>query len=255
MPRRTLLSADQRARLFAVPVAEAELARHYMLSPADLNLIRLRRRGSNRLGFAVQLCVLRYPSRPLGPSETPPKEMLAFVADQLGVDAGLFGEYAQRAETRREHALELQQYLGLRTFRLADWRTCLRVGADAAWATDRGEPIVFAILGHLRATNVLLPGAEVLERIGLAARARARRTAFHVLADGLTDADQADLAGLLAIDASIRRSRFAWLRDCPESPAPSNMVELLDRVEFVREIGGYAARATRIHPTRFDAVD
>jgi TnpA family transposase len=250
MPRRTLLSADQRARLFAIPVAEAELARHYMLSAADLGLIRIRRRGSNRLGFAVQLCTLRYPGRTLGPSETPPKEMLAFVADQLSVDPSLFGEYAQRAETRREHALELQQYLGLRTFRLADWRACLRVGADAAWATDRGEPIVFAILGHLRATNVLLPGAEVLERIGLAARSRARRTAFHVLADGLTNTDQADLVGLLTFDASIRRSRFAWLRDSPESPAPSNMVELLDRLEFVRGVGGYAARAMRIHPTR-----
>jgi TnpA family transposase len=176
MPRRTLLSADQRARLFAVPVAEAELARHYVLSPADLSLIRLRRRASNRLGFAVQLCMSRYPGRTLGPSETPPPAMLAFVSDQVDVHAELFADYAQRAETRREHALELQQHLGFRTFRLDDWRACLKVGVDAAWATDRGEPIVSAMLGHLRATNVLLPASEVLERIGLAARARARRT-------------------------------------------------------------------------------
>ena len=33
------------------------------------------RRGSNRLGFAMQLCTLRYPGRTLGLSETPPKEM------------------------------------------------------------------------------------------------------------------------------------------------------------------------------------
>ena len=40
-----------------------------------LGLIRTRRRGSNRLGFAVQLCTLRYSGRTLGLSETPPKEM------------------------------------------------------------------------------------------------------------------------------------------------------------------------------------
>jgi hypothetical protein len=72
--------------------------------------------------------------------------MVAFVAQQIGVDSALFADYARRDQTRREHAVELQRYLGLRRFGLADWRTCLRVGTDAAWATDRGEPIVRAML-------------------------------------------------------------------------------------------------------------
>ena len=51
MSRRSLLSADQRARLFATPVVEAGLTRHYVLSSADFSLIRTKRRASNRLGF------------------------------------------------------------------------------------------------------------------------------------------------------------------------------------------------------------
>jgi hypothetical protein len=65
--------------------------------------------------------------------------------------------------------------------RVADWRTCLRVGTDAAWATDRGEPIVRAMLAYLRTNGVLLPAAAVLERIGLAARARARKKTFEAI--------------------------------------------------------------------------
>jgi len=114
--------------------------------------------------------------------------MLAFVANQVGADPKLFGDYAHRAETRREHLLELLQYLRLRSFRLADWRACLNVGANAAWATDRGEPIVQAILAHLRAERVIVPAAAVLERIGLAARVRARRRVFQALAEGLSNA-------------------------------------------------------------------
>ena len=49
-------------------------------------------------------------------------------------------------------------------FGLDDWRVCLRVGADAAWATDRGEPIVQAMLAHLRANGVLLPSATAADR-------------------------------------------------------------------------------------------
>ena len=163
------------------------MTRHYVLDVDDLALVRARRRAGNRLGFAVQLCALRHPGRVLDPLESPPVPMIAFVAKQIGVDPALFGEYARRAETRREHVLELQRLLRLRSFGLADWRACLRVGADAAWATDRGEPIVQAMLAHLRANGVLLPAAAVLERIGLAARARARKKTFETLAAGLSD--------------------------------------------------------------------
>ena len=106
------------------------------------------------------------------------------------------------------------------------------------------------MLVHLRVANVLIPGAAVLERIGLAARVRARKRAFQVLADGLTDAECRSLEALLVTDPAVRRSRFAWLRDCPEAPAPSNMVALLDRLDYVRGLGVGAVRAARIHPAR-----
>ena len=174
MSRRTVLSAEPATRLFAIPTDTAEMAKHYMLGAGDLANIRERRRPSNRLGFAVQLCALRYPCRALEPSESPPAEMLAFVARQIGHDPALFADYTHRAETRREHLIQLQEYLRLRSFGLSDWRACLTVGAQAAWATDRGGPIIRTMLAHLRANNVLLPTAAVLERIGLAARARAQ---------------------------------------------------------------------------------
>lgn len=250
MPARTLLSPEQRTRLFSIPTDTVAMARHYVLDAADLAIVRARRRASNRLGFAVQLCVLRHPGRVLETSESPPPPMLAFVAHQIGVDPTLFGEYARRAETRREHLLELQKHVGLRGFGLDDWRTCLRVGADAAWATDHGEPIVQAMLTRLRAYGVLLPSATVLERIGLAARARARKKAFEVLAAGMSDTVRDTLTGLLTVDPELRRSRFAWLRDYSESPAPSNIVALLDRLEYARSLGIDSSLAGRIHAAR-----
>ena len=234
MPRRSLLSAEQRTRLFAIPVDHAEMAKHYVLSADDLALIRTKRRSINRLGFAIQLCLLQHPGQGLGPGERPPEAMTAFVAHQLRVSPAALADYALRDQTRREHAIELQKRLRLRAFRLADWRACLQVGTDTAWATDRGEPIVRAMLAHLRTANVLVPAAAVLERIGLAARVRARKRAFQALADGLTEAEREALDALLAVDPELRRSRFAWLRDYSESPAPSNIIELLNRLEYVR---------------------
>ena len=110
------------------------------------------------------------------------------------------------------------------------------------WASDRGEPIVQAMLAHLRANGIVLPSAAVLERIGLAARAPARKKTFETLAAGMTDAEQDTLVRLLTVDPELRRYRFAWLRDYSESPAPSNIVALLDRHEYARKLNWESTR-------------
>jgi hypothetical protein len=86
----------------------------------------------------------------------------------------------------------------------------------------------------------------VLERIGLGLASVPRKHAFDALGEGSPEIDRQALEALLRLDPEIRRSRFAWLRDCPESPAPSNMLALLDRLDFVRDLGNHAARASPI---------
>jgi hypothetical protein len=50
LSRRALLSPEQRIRLLGIPVDQAGMARHYVLSAEDLALVRAKRRVSNRLG-------------------------------------------------------------------------------------------------------------------------------------------------------------------------------------------------------------
>jgi hypothetical protein len=251
MARRTLLSADQRTRVFGIPTEASEMAKHYVLTPEDLALIRAKRRSSNRLGFAVQLCLLRYPGQGLGFGEHPLEAMIAFVARQLRVSPSAFFEYALRDQTRREHAIELQKALGLRGFRLADWRACLNVGANAAWATDRGEPIVHAMLTHLRADRVIVPVAAVLERIGLAARVRARKRVFQALAEGLTDTTiqwlsdpdlrQRSHAGLNKGEASNSLRRAVFFPSPGRDPRPHIRKPKLPRLGPQPDHCGYCA--------------
>ncbi len=61
MPRRLSLSASEQTSLFALPKSAEDLIRYYNFNESDLALIRQRRGCANRLGFAVQLCLLRYP--------------------------------------------------------------------------------------------------------------------------------------------------------------------------------------------------
>ena len=116
MPRRRALTGAQLAGLLALPATEAELAHHWVLGDADLVAIGRRRRDHNRLGFALQLCALRYPGRLLHPGEELPQAVVAFVAEQIGVAPDVLGGYAFRPNTKYEHSAALQNLLGWRPF-------------------------------------------------------------------------------------------------------------------------------------------
>jgi TnpA family transposase len=107
MVRRQLFTDEQWTRLLAPAREEREIVRHCTLSRDDLDLIAAKRSDHSRLGFAVLLCYLRHPGRALEAGETPPPELLAFVADQLDVDVAAFDKYQRRDQTRREQLAEL----------------------------------------------------------------------------------------------------------------------------------------------------
>ena len=63
MPRRRALTEAQLEALFALPITEADLIRHWTLDGADLAVVDRRRGEHNQLGYALQLCAFRYPGR------------------------------------------------------------------------------------------------------------------------------------------------------------------------------------------------
>ena len=135
MPRRELLTAAQREALLAFPDEEENLLQHYVLSVRDLAAARQHRGDHNRLGFAVQLCYLRYPGRVLAENETPPAAVLGMVAAQPQVQSALWDEYAQRDETRREHLIELQHLYGFQPFTSRKYR---EIAQDSSrWRIER----------------------------------------------------------------------------------------------------------------------
>src|SRR5215211_581091 len=112
MPRRRALTGAQLAGLLALPAAEADLIRHWTLDQTDLAAIGRRRGDHNRLGFALQLCALRYPGRVLRPGEVVPDPALRFVAEQVGAPPEAFAAYSARTQTRYQQLDALREAYG-----------------------------------------------------------------------------------------------------------------------------------------------
>ena len=80
--------------------------------------------------------------------------MVAFLAQQIGINPGALAEYGRRDATRREHAVEAQRHLGLHPPGREDRRAALSAALAAATASDKGMPIAAAIIRRLPGTQV-----------------------------------------------------------------------------------------------------
>ena len=205
MPRRSIWSARQRAALFDLPTDEAALLRHYTLSDDDIEQIRVRRGGHNRLGFALQLCAFLYPGRLLAVGEAIPLNVLRFIAAQLGMSAEDLDGYAVREETRREHLAEIRRSYGYRMFsgRCArDLKVWLENEAEAARSN---EGLARRFVEECRRRQVILPGLSVLERLCAGALVAAERRIETRIAVGLDDAMRMGLDRLLTTGCLPRK--------------------------------------------------
>ncbi len=235
MPRRGIWTERQRAALFDLPADEAALFRHYTLSDDDIEHIRVRRRGHNRLGFALQLCAFRYPGRLLLAGEVIPLNVIRFIAAQLGMRAEDLVGYAVREETRREHLADIRLIYGYRMFSGRCARDLKAWLENEAEATRSNEELARRFVEECRRRQVILPGISVMERLCGSALVAAERRIETCIAGRVNPVLRARLEQLLTEEGEGGVSRFVWLRRFEVGRNSADINRLLDRLEFLQD--------------------
>ncbi len=234
MPRRVTLTDRQREALLHPPVDQGELLRHYTLSDEDLGHIRQRRRAHNRFGFALQLCVLRYPGRVLAPGELIPAQVSDFVAAQLGLTSDDLLLYAAREETRHEHLADLRRIYGYRSFSGRGARDLREWIAREAEAATSNEDLARRFVAECRRTRTILPGSSTIERLCADALVEAERRIEDLIAHRITPTLSENLAHLLEDTVDGRVTRFVWLRQFEVGANSAAANRLMDRLEYLQ---------------------
>ena len=231
MPRRSILSAAERESLLALPDTQEELIRYYTFSESDLSIIRQRRGSANRLGFAVQLCYLRFPGVILGVDEPPFLPLLKLVAEQLKISVENWSEYGHREQTRREHLVELQTVFGFQPFTMNRYRQAVQLLTELALQTDKAMVLASGLIEHLGRHSIILPSFNVIDRASAEAIVRANRRIYKALSEPLTDAHCQRLDNLLKRRDNSNITWLAWLRQSPVKPNSRYMLEHIERLK------------------------
>ena len=250
MPRRSILSAFERDSLLAIPDARDELIRRYTFNDTELAVIGQRRGPANRLGFAVQLCYMRYPGVMLGVEDEPFAPLLRMVAAQLKVSSQIWADYGQREQTRREHLVELQSVFGFETFTTRHYRPNVHALGELALQTDKGIVLATALVERLRGQRVLLPALNVIERVCAEAITRANRRIHAALADSLSAEHRQRLDALLKRKEGSKMTWLAWLRQSPSKPNSRHMLEHIERLKVWQALELPAGIERQVHQNR-----
>ncbi|EPK2501949.1 TPA: Tn3 family transposase, partial [Klebsiella quasipneumoniae subsp. quasipneumoniae] len=250
MPRRSILSATERESLLTLPDAKDELIRHYTFNETDLSVIRQRRGAANRLGFAVQLCYLRFPGIFLGVDDPPFLPLLRMVAAQLKVPVESWNHYGQREQTRREHLVELQTVFGFKPFTMSHYRQAVHTLTELALQTDKGIVLASPLVENLRRQSIILPAMNAIERASAEAITRANRSIHAALADSLIPVHRQRLDELLKRKDGSKMTWLAWLRQSPAKPNSRHMLEHIERLKAWQALDLPAGIERQVHQNR-----
>jgi TnpA family transposase len=250
MPRRSILSATERDNLMALPEGEDNLIRYYSFTESDLSLIRQRRGDANRIGFAVQLCLLRYPGHALEVDMPVPDSVIDWIANQIHSDSGKWSQYGARDQTRREHFQELRAYLGLSTFGLEDFRKLVHILADLAMQTDKGLVLASHAIEALRQRHIILPTLGVIKRVCAEAVTGANRRIYRVLLESFQPHHKRGLDNLPNVTADANITWLMWLRQSPLKPNSRHMREHIERLKIFQSLALPDGIGRQIHQNR-----
>lgn len=257
MPGQFLSNAQRRhyGQFRGEPTTD-QLARYFHLDDADRSHIRRIRGHRNRLGFALQLCTVRFLGTLLpNPVKTPPS-VIDHVAHQLKVrDVRGLAQYANES-TRWRHAERIKAVYGYREFTdsTEGFRLTRRL-YTRAWLSDERPSVLFDFAtSQLVDRKVLLPGATVLERFVAKVRDRATRRFWRRLAALPSPAQIDTLEALLQTCEGERRSSFDQLRRSPVRISGPALVGALDRLEAIRALGVASLDVSGVSPSRLKSL-
>jgi TnpA family transposase len=251
MPIGFLTTAErERFTRFPAQIPDEDLHVFFLLSDADQTAINKQREAHTRLGFAMQLCALRYLGFAPDDLSTAPWDAVVYVAQQLAVAPDALATYGRRIPTRTLHLQQVQAHLGFRA------ATPLDLYALRMWLVERAleheKPTLLLQLAcdKLRREQIVRPGITRLERFVATARQQAHEETWHRLTPLVTEERCAVLDGLLVPDPQTGRSPLQWFRREATSHAATQLVETLQKITVLREMGVDTWDLTGLNPNR-----
>ena len=151
---------------------------------------------------------------------------------------------------RLDALLHVQAHLGFRSATPLDMYALRMWLVERALEHDKPTLLLQLACDKLRREQIVRPGITRLERFVATARQQAHEETWHRLTPLVTEARCSVLDGLLVPDPQTSRSLLQWFRREATSHAATQLVETLQKITVLREMGVDTWDLTGLNPNR-----
>ncbi|MBB2482445.1 Tn3 family transposase [Heyndrickxia sp. FSL W8-0423] len=249
---RELLTLEQRQDFMQIPEDEWILGTYFTFSKRDLEIVNKRRREENRLGFAVQLAVLRYPGWPYTHIKSIPESVIHYISKQIGATPSSISLYPQRENTLWDHLKELRSEYDFVTFTLREYRIALKHLHQLAFENGDAIHLLHECIDFLRKNKIILPAITTLERMVWEARAMAEKKLFNTVSQSLTNEQKGKLEEIITSQhpSESNKTILGWLKEPPGHPSPETFLKVIERLEYIRGMELETVQISHLHRNR-----
>ncbi|OTZ40710.1 Tn3 family transposase, partial [Bacillus thuringiensis] len=249
---RELLTPEQRQAFMQISEDEWVLGTYYTFSKRDLEIINKRRREENRLGFAVQLAILRYPGWPYTHIKSIPDSVIHYISKQIGSTPSSLSLYPQRENTLWDHLKEIRTEYDLVTFTLKEYRMTFKHLYQLALENGDAIHLLHECIDFLRKNKIILPAITTLERMVWEAREMAEKKLFNMVSQSLSNTQKEKLEEIITSQhpSESNKTILGWLKEPPGHPSPETFLKLIERLEYIRGMELETVQINHLHRNR-----
>ena len=155
------------------------LRKYLTLTKSDLEQIAQCRGPTNRLGFAVQLCTLRWQGYFLPDTGDVPGSVVKMIGSQLGLLPISLESYPQNEKTRFEHLERIRQHLEFVRCNAPQRDRLLHHLTEISQRLTRATALRQAAHEWLKQERIVRPGRTTLRDLLVSAREAGLQSGLH----------------------------------------------------------------------------
>ncbi len=223
---------------FRPAYSHEEMVEHFLLTPAELQLVLTCRGDANHCGMALLLKTLSYLGYVPDPMPRIPDEIRSFVAGQLGLLWDSSEAYAWNGSTRDYHLAQIRQHTGWR-FPTARDKDELEVWlrTQGAMEAHTVDALFDTACERLRNLRVELPAEGELQRVVNSALNGFFQDVQRGISDVLAAEVRTRIDTLLVVPGAAAVSGFEELKTDPGKPGVDNLQIEIQKLMNIRATG------------------
>ncbi|MFC1833731.1 DUF4158 domain-containing protein [Thermodesulfobacteriota bacterium] len=214
-------------------VSEDELITHFTLDFEDQELVKRIRKDASRLGFAVLLKTFRFLGYPPRHKREVPEAIVRWIADQVGLEVGLFPAYRWKGRVWDHHLSMARQHTGFSPFAPRDYSDLVEWLTEKTGELPSPKELLTAAVQRCRDCRLELPREKELRRLVHSAR----KKFFQDLYQGVSS--RMDPSIRSQIEACIEQSEtgttpYDWMKSPPGQLGMKTILEEVKKLRFIR---------------------